>query len=328
MEIEMFTKLLISITRINIMNTWEGHMRFKNLDLNLLVALDTLIRVRNVSRAADEMFITQSAMSNALGRLRDYFDDPLLIQVGRGMELSPLAVTLEQPLRDIIVRIETAVVSTPSFSPQQSTRSIGLVVSDYTLHTLIPPFLRRVAAQAPGIRIDLKPQQNFPHLLLERGEADLLVAPTMFCSTNHPMEELFKDEFCAVVDAQGPHAASGLSKEDFISAGHIVMLPPNGGESFAQRACREMGIELKVEVTTFSFTSLPILVKGTKRIALVQRSLAEMMTRLDGLTIAEPPFALPRLEQSVQWHSYRTRDPALIWIRSQLKQAAAERHAA
>jgi LysR family transcriptional regulator, nod-box dependent transcriptional activator len=301
-------------------------MRFKNLDLNLLIALDTLIRVRNVSRAADEMFITQSAMSNALGRLRDYFDDPLLIQVGRSMELSPLAASLEQPLRDIIVRIETTVVSTPSFQPKQSTRSIGLVVSDYTLHTLMPSFLRRVAAQAPGLRLDFKPQQNFPHLLLERGEADLLIAPTVFCSTNHPMEELLRDEICAVVDADSPHASGELSKEDFVSAGHIVMLPPNGGESLAQKACRELGLELRVEVTTFSFASLPMLVQGTNRIALVQRSLAEKIAKLGKLAIVRPPIALPPLEQSVQWHSYRTRDPALIWIRSQLKRAADERH--
>jgi DNA-binding transcriptional LysR family regulator len=299
-------------------------MRFKNLDLNLLAALDTLIRVRNVSRAAEEMFITQSAMSNALGRLRDYFDDPLLIQVGRGMELSPLAVSLELPLRDILVRIETAVVSTPSFAPEQSTRSIGLVVSDYTLTTLIPPFLRRVATRAPGVRIDLKPQQNFPHLLLERGEADLLIAPAMFCSANHPIEHLLRDEICCVVAADGPYASSTLSADDFVSAGHVAMMPPNGGESFAQRACREMGLELRVEVTTFSFVSLPVLVQGTNRIALAQRSLAEKMAKFGGLAIIEPPVALPPLEQSVQWHSYRTRDPALVWLRSQLAEAASE----
>jgi LysR family transcriptional regulator, nod-box dependent transcriptional activator len=78
-------------------------------------------------------------------------------------------------------------------------------------------------------------------------------------------------------------------------------------------------------VTTFSFASLPALVKGTNRIALVQNSLAKTMTRTGGLAITKPPLALPPLEQAVQWHSYRTRDPALIWIRSQLKQAAGDR---
>ncbi|MCF1445766.1 LysR substrate-binding domain-containing protein [Agrobacterium vitis] len=298
-------------------------MRFKNLDLNLLVALDTLIRVRNVSRAADEMFITQSAMSNALGRLRDYFDDPLLIQVGRSMELSPLAASLELPLRDIIVRIEAAVVSTPSFIPHESTRSINLIVSDYTLNTIMPPFLRQVSALAPGVQIHFQPQQNYPHLLLERGEADLLVAPSDFCSTNHPSEPFLEDQICCVVDVNGPLAEGPMTEKDFLEAGHVVMQPPNGGETFAQRACDKLGLKIKVEASTFSFSSLPFLIRGSKRIAMVQRSLAECMLNLGGIRIMDPPFPLPPLLQCLQWHSYRTRDPALVWFRSQMHEAAA-----
>lgn len=297
-------------------------MRFKNLDLNLLVALDTLIRVRNVSRAAGEMFITQSAMSNALGRLRDYFDDPLLIQVGRTMELSPLAASLEPSLRDIIVRIEAAIVSTPSFVPEEATRTISLIVSDYTLSTIIPPFLQLVTKQAPRLRLEFKPQQNLPHLLLERGEADLLIAPTVFSSPNHPSEVLFRDPLCCVVAEDAPFQGTRLTEQEFLSAGHIVMQPPNGGESFAQRICDELGLPIRVEVSSYSFSALLLLVCHSSRIALVQRSLAESMLGLGGARIMEPPVAMPALEQSMQWHGYRTRDPALMWIREQLRVAA------
>lgn len=296
-------------------------MRFKNLDLNLLVALDTLIRVRNVSRAAEEMFITQSAMSNALGRLREYFNDPLLIQVGRAMELSPLAASLELPLRDIIVRIESAVVSTPSFAPEEATRSFSFVVSDYTLISIMPAILERIARRAPGIRIELKPQQYYPHLLLERGEADFLIAPTMFCSTNHPMELLVEEEFCCAVDANGPFADGPLTEADFLSAGHVMMCPPNGGISFAQQALEQAGAKVRLEVTSYSFSSLPFLVRGTRRIAVVQKSLGQLLVKAGGIRIVEPPFALPAMSQSLQWHDYRTRDPALTWIREQVRKA-------
>ncbi|MDQ0455692.1 LysR substrate-binding domain-containing protein [Rhizobium paknamense] len=301
-------------------------MRFKNLDLNLLVALDTLIRVRNVSRAATEMFMTQSAMSNALGRLRDYFDDPLLIQVGRSMELSPLAASLQQPLRDIMVRIEAAVVSTPSFVPEEATRSINLVVSDYALTTVIPPFLQRVTALAPGMQMHFRAQQNFPHLLLERGEADLLIAPRPFCSTQHPSEILIRDPLCCVVDAAVHDNGARLAPADFSEAGHIVMRPPNGGESFAEVACRQAGLTLKVEVTSYSFFSLALLVEGTRRIAVIQRSLADRMIKLGNLRIMEPPVDLAHLEQSLQWHSYRTRDPALVWLRNQFHEAISAKY--
>ncbi|WP_137132709.1 LysR substrate-binding domain-containing protein [Rhizobium sp. FY34] len=297
-------------------------MRFKNLDLNLLAALDTLIRVRNVSRAAEEMFITQSAMSNALGRLRDYFDDPLLIQVGRAMELSPLAVSLEEPLRDIIVRIEAAVVSTPSFAPEESTRRIKLIVSDYSLHTVMPVFLQILAQKAPGMQVDFKPQQNYPHLLLERGEADLLIAPAVFCSASHPTEHLLEDEICCVVDAESPLAHMPMTEAALLAAGHVVMQPPNGGESFAQRICGQFGLAIRVEASTFSFASLPLLIRGTTRIALVQRSLVQSMLGLGGIAIIAPPFPFPPLQQSLQWHSYRTRDPGLAWVRAQILEAA------
>jgi DNA-binding transcriptional LysR family regulator len=299
-------------------------MRFRNLDLNLLAALDALIRLRNVSRAADEMFITQSAMSNALGRLRDYFDDPLLIQVGRGMELSPLAVSLEHPLREILVRIEAAMLIAPTFDPAQSTRNVTMIVSDYSLQTVIPPFLRRVTAMAPGLHLDFRAQRNFPHLLLERGEADLLIAPSILCSPHHPLETLLTDPICCVVDAAGPFASGGLSLAAFMAAGHVVMVPPNGGESYAYHACREMGVALRVEVSTFSFSSIPALVAGTPRIALLQRSLAERMVGLGGIVLVESPVAIPPLEQAVQWHDYRTRDAALVWLRAQLHAAGGE----
>jgi LysR family nod box-dependent transcriptional activator len=182
----------------------------------------------------------------------------------------------------------------------------------------MPAFLQRLQERAPGIQIEFKPQQNYPHLLLERGEADLLIAPTLFCSTHHPMETLLEDRLCCVVDADGPFSTGVMSEADFLSAGHIVMQPPNGGESFAQRAFNGLGIKLRIEVTTFFFASLPLLVRGSRRIGLVQRSLAQVLSKLGGVRIVEPPFPLPALQQSLQWHSYRTRDPALSWIREQL----------
>jgi LysR family transcriptional regulator, nod-box dependent transcriptional activator len=204
-------------------------MRFRNLDLNLLAALDALCRHRNVSRAAEELFISQSALSNALGRLREYFNDPLLIQIGRKMELSPLAANLSAQVRDILVQVETATSTARAFDPAEVAQRITLIVSDYSLHTVIPPFLAAVARQAPGLTFDIRAQQTLPHLLLERGEADLLLAPLPFCSLEHPTERLFADDFCCVVDAARPNTGDRLTREDFETSGHIVMQPPNGG---------------------------------------------------------------------------------------------------
>jgi len=293
-------------------------MRFKKLDLNLLVALDTLIRTRNVSRAADEMFLTQSAMSNALARLRDHFGDPLLVQVKRKMELSPLAETLREPLREIIVRIEMALEAAPTFSPETSTRRIGIMLSDYTLYTVMPAFLREVAQKAPGLMIELRPQFMLPYLLLERGEADLLIAPDIVCSSQHPSELLFSDQMCCLVDAGSTHPRRRFGRSAFEDAGHVVMTPP-GGVSYAVHACREAGLSMRVEISTFSFSSLGDLVRGTQRVAVVHERLARRVVKEQaGLRMVATPITLPPMRQMMQWHKARTRDPALIWLRDEL----------
>lgn len=293
-------------------------MRFRNLDLNLLAALDKLIRLRSVSRAAEELSITQSAMSNALNRLRQHFDDPLLVQVGRRMELTPRAIALEQPVRDILVRIDAAVATPPGFDPATSSRRIGLMVSDYSLHTVVPPFLAAVARKAPFMRFDVKPQQSLPQLQLERGDTDLLIAPGIYCSPDHPSERLLLDPMVCVLDAGHPAAREGLTMAAFLEAEHVVMLPPNAGESFAARVLRQAGITVDVAVTSFSFASLPDLVRSTRRMALVQSRLARRMAMLGGLAVVDPPLDLPALEQRVQWHTIRGQDPALEWLRLEL----------
>lgn len=300
-------------------------MRFRKLDLNLLAALDTLIRTRNVSRAAEEMHLTQSAMSNALARLRDHFGDALLVPVGRRMELTALGETLCEPVRDIIVRIGVAMEITPSFDPAASTRRFGIVLSDYTMNLLMPAFLKRLAQRAPQIRIDLQPQNIFPHRLLESGEADLLITLDLYASPTHPSQPLWEDRLCCVVDADSSHPHRRFTRAAFEAAGHVTMLPPRGGESYAMRACREKGLKVRSELTTYAFASMGVLVRGTERVAIVQKRLARRLVAQDrGLRIVGMPVALPPLHEAVQWHSARAHDPALSWVREQLIAAVDE----
>lgn len=298
-------------------------MRFRNLDLNLLAALDKLIRLKSVSRAADELAITQSAMSNALARLRLYFDDPLLVPVGRRMELTPRAEALAAPLRDILVRIEAAVATPPGFDPATAAREVSVMVSDYSLSTVVPPFVRRVAQAAPGLRLNLKPQRTYPGQQLEQGEADLLIAPQIYASPDHPSEPLLTDPLVCVMDAANP-AAAALDLDTFARLPHVAMVPPVGGESFAARLLRDAGIAVNVVVTTFSFVSLGDLVRGTDRVALVQGRLARRIAQGGGVVVVNPPVQMAPLEQCVQWHSMRDKDPGLAWLRHELHAAAAE----
>ncbi|MBY6005305.1 LysR family transcriptional regulator [Salipiger bermudensis] len=290
-------------------------MRFNKLDMNLLAALDILLKTRSVTRAAEEMFITQSAMSNALGRLRTFFDDPLLVQVGRGMELSPLAQSLQEPVREIMVRVESATRIRPHFDPAEDSATFNVVISDYSLTVLGPGLSRRLAAEAPNVRLNLRPQHAQPSLLLDRGEADLLVVPDYLGGSSQEHEILFEDELVVLVAAEGPHAQAEMTVERFAEAPHVLMEPFTGQDSFSAVSMRQAGVTPAKVLSTYVFSSIPALIRGTDRVALIQRRLAEPEVARGGLVIKPAPFDFPLLQQSIRWQSHRNRDPALAWMR-------------
>src|SRR5580658_4117480 len=119
-------------------------MRYNKLDLNLLVALRAILRERNVTKAGQSVHITQSAMSGILGRLRDFFDDPLIVPVGRKMELTPLAQSLLDPVSDLLLRIDATITARPEFVPATTRRHFSLVASDYVISVLLIDLIQRV----------------------------------------------------------------------------------------------------------------------------------------------------------------------------------------
>lgn len=298
-------------------------MRFNKLDLNLLVALDALLSEQNISRAAEKIHLSQSAMSNALARLREYFDDELLVQVGRKMEPTPRAEALREHVRDILVRVDATVAAQPEFVPAQANRLFRLLVSDYTMTTLMPHLFKLAYEQAPGIRLDLRPLIAYPHRVLERGEADLLIIPKEYSSTEHPADLLLEETFCCVVWNESPLAQGALTKERYMAASHIVVQVGDGQTALEDWFMQRLGIVRRVEASTYSFMSPPYLLVGTNRIATMHRRLAEEAARSLPIALREVPIAVPTMEQAMQWHKHRTSDPGLTWLRALLKEAVA-----
>lgn len=298
-------------------------MRFNKLDLNLLVSLDALLAERSITRAGERVHLSQSAMSNALSRLREYFDDELLVQVGRQMEPTPRAEMLQEAVRDVLVRIDTSIAAQPHFDCTASDREFTLLISDYSMDVLMPHALALAARQHSTVRFKLLPQTASPSRALERGEADLLVIPKAFCSTDHPTEVLFNDDFACVVWNESSHARTPMTFERYASAGHAVMLPYQTDQpAFESWFVQRYGLSRRIEVTTYSFAVLPFLVVGTERVATVHAMLARRMQPASPVALLPMPLPMPPLEQAIQWHRHRTRDPGLMWLRSLMRQAA------
>lgn len=297
-------------------------MRFNKLDLNLLVALDVLLVERNITRAAERLHMSQSAMSGALARLRDYFEDDLLVQVGRRMDLTPRAETLREAVRDVLMRIDTSLAAQPAFDCTQTDREFKLLVSDYTGAVLMPMVVNLAQRQRSTAKLWLLPQAQNPARALERGDADLLVIPTAFCSPDHPTEVVFSDEFVCAVWEGSSHVRQGLDFKRYMAAGHLVMQPAeNNASAFEMWFTERYGLSRRIEVRSFSFTTLPLLLEGTE---LIFTAHAKLVRRLRGalpLKFFRVPMPMPPLEQSMQWHKYRTQDPGLLWLRRLLRQS-------
>jgi LysR family nod box-dependent transcriptional activator len=298
-------------------------MRFNKLDLNLLVALDALLAARSITRAAERMHLSQSAMSNALRRLRDYFEDELLVQVGRQLELTPRAEVLREAVRDVLLRIDTSIATQPQFDCTTSDREFRLCISDYTMEVLVPRVLAAAACQRSTVRFNLLPQVRNPAQALEHGDADLLVIPKAYCSAEHPAEILFTDEFACVVWSGSSHARQGLSFERYAGAGHVVMQPVGTDQpAFESWFVQRYGLSRRIEVTAYSFAALPFLVVGTELVATVHSLLAHGVVKALPVTLLPPPLPMPVFEQAMQWHKYRSQDPGLLWLRTLMQQAA------
>jgi DNA-binding transcriptional LysR family regulator len=298
-------------------------VRFKKLDLNLLVALDVLLKERSVSRAAEVLNLSASAMSNALARLREYFDDELLVQIGRKMELTPRAEGLHPAVRDVLLRIDSTIADQPVFDPRGSDRVFRIFASDYTQLVLVPALLAVAAKAQSTVRFEFLPQVSAPHRQLERGEADLLIIPTGFMSPDHPRELIYHEDFVCLVSRDSAIAQGELNFDRYVNAGHVVMQPAGGqADAFEGWFLKRYGVTRRVAVSTYSFVTLPAMVAGTEYVATVHARLAKRMVRTFPLEIRPTPVPFERMEQSVQWHKFRTNDPGLVWLRGMLAQAA------
>lgn len=298
-------------------------MRFNKLDLNLLVALDVLLKERSVTRAAELTNVSVSAMSGSLARLREYFDDELLVPIGRKMEITPRGESLQEGVRDLLLRIESTVGVQPEFEPHASDRTFRIFASDFTQAVLAPALFTLAAQARSTVRFEFLPQVAEPHRDLERGEADLLVIPTGFLSQEHPYEPLFYEDFVCMVWRDSRLAASELTFDRYVNAEHVVMQPSGSRvDAFEGWFLKRYGVTRKVMVTTYSFVTLPPMVVGTERVATVHQRVAHRMVKAWPLEIRPAPVPFDRMEESMQWHKFRSKDPGLVWLRGLMKQAA------
>jgi len=300
-------------------------MHFRKLDLNLLVALNSLLKTRSVTTTAEELALSPSSVSSALSRLREYFDDDLLTKVGRKMEITPLGESLKEPIRDILNRIDSTIILKPDFQPSKTDRTFSLFISEYTQMLLMPEVLQLAHKQSSTAKFNLLRQFNSPHKALHRGEADMLIIPESFVSQENPYEKLFSETFVCLMCKNSTLAKSELTAEMYKNARHSVMrLADDIIDHIESELTQKHNVVRDVALSTYSFASLPSLLLNTNNIATVHSKLAKKISHFFPLAVKPVPFDIGPMNLCMQWHNYRSSDPGILWLRKLLAQSVKE----
>jgi DNA-binding transcriptional LysR family regulator len=298
-------------------------MRFKGLDLNLLLTLDVLLDERSVSRAGERLNLSQPAVSAALARLRDYFGDPLLVPQGRRMIPTALALTLKPRLTGILAQADELISGAVQFDPASSKRLFRICLSDYLITVLSEALLPRLKAVAPHIALDLLPPAEESRTALDRGLIDLLITPVEHCVPGHPTELLFEERHVVAGWSGNPMFENELSEDDFFAAGHIaVRLGGINPASFAETRFAALERERRVEIFAASFTAVPVLLVGSDRLSVMHERLACFMAKRFPIRWQPLPFAFPVMREMLQYNRTRQDDLGLGWLISELFRAA------
>lgn len=301
-------------------------MRMKQFDLNLLVALDALLSVKNTTHAGRRINRSQPAMSSALSRLREHFEDDLLTQVGRNLVPTPLGESLAAQVRDVLTRAEATLDARSIFNPGKAHRQFKLMMSDFVSTVLMSQVVRRAAAIAPGVGFDILPHEILPWESIEHGESELLIMPQEYLPEGLPREVLFEEQYVCVTWKDNPLVGDAISVDQYLTLGHVLSRPgshPQRRISADERYFEQSGQSRSVEVVVSEFGNIPHYLIGTSRIATMHGRLASLYARFLPLKILPLPVPVPALHEATAWHPHRERDPGLRWLRELIKDTAA-----
>lgn len=301
----------------------------KNLDLNLLPQLQVLLELRNVSRAAERLQLSQPATSAAMARLRRHFDDELLVRNGRTYDLTPFAQSLVPLVDDAMLHIQRATRVRAGFDAATSEREFIIGASDYAAALIVGPLRRILREEAPGVSVDFVPtsKSGIQGHMADYSKIDLLVGPTGY-HMQGVSKQLFRDGFVAVADTENPLLQQPrLTLEDLVTVPHAVGYFGEGISTPADRMFESHGVQRRVAAVVAGFLSLPLLVEGTDLVALVPRMLAARAQRGADIVVLEfSEGTEASLVEAMYWHPSQTEDPASVWLRSVVQRACSRLH--
>lgn len=310
----MMQQLLSSIKLIGwIMNIDEND--FRGVDLNLLVAFLVLMRERSVSAAAQKLFLGQPAVSGALARLRQLFDDELLVRTAKGMAPTPRALELEAAIGPAMQHLQGVITSDVSFDPSSAQRLFVIGMPDWVEHWLMPALLKQVRTLAPSVRVAVKESNPFAvGTMLQQDDIELGIGSLPPGPAWQRRQELREMGFRCVYDPDMFPFRGEITLEQYTSAPHLLVSYRGALEGAADEVLAERGLRREVCYSTPRFSSVPDMLGATAMVATVPEVLARRWEAGGGLVSCAVPVALQGFTVAMGWHVRRDNDPGLRWL--------------
>ncbi len=292
-------------------------MELKDIDLNLLVVFNQLLNEGSVSRVAANLGLSQPTVSNALARLRKLTDDPLFLRTTRGMEPTPFAQQLADPIAHALGMIHSAVNQKSSFDPATARRSFTMGVTDIGEIYFLPKLVQELGRLAPGITMSTvrNTAVNLKDEMAE-GNIDLAIGLLPQLKAGFFQRRLFKQRYVCIFRKGHPLDKRKVSLEEFSSASHVVVVSEGTGHGKVDELLERSGVARKVLLTVPHFVAVGHLLHQSDLVATVPERLAKALVEPFGLTYVAHPATLPEIAINVFWHAKYNKDPANEWLRA------------
>jgi DNA-binding transcriptional LysR family regulator len=290
-------------------------MDSRRLDLNLLVTLEALLVEQNVTKAAARLHLSQPAVSAQLSRLRDVFDDPLLIPAQRGMTPTAKAVELLEPLRQALDQVRATVATHSNFNPAKARLTVAIACTDYLHAAVVRPLVVELRTRAPGVRVALR-NLDLPQLeaQMARGDVDLALMTPAAAPPSLRTRHLFDERYVLIGRRNHPRLEDGITVEEFAQLEHVIV-SLRGGDFVTpvDDVLAALGHSRNVVLSAVSFLLVPEIVSQSDFVALVPERLVH--DRADKLQLVDCPFLVEGFAVGMVWHERSHGHSGQRWIR-------------
>ena len=296
------------------------YTNLRELDLNLLIALDVLITEASVTKAAERLNMSQSTMSYSLKRLRTILNDDILIRTSREMEVTPYARQISDRIRQILVEIQSTLLEKEAFNPATAKETFRIAASDYVEATIGLSLIKQLTTQAPGIRIRISNLEKENVLdTLDDNRIDIVINPGLPIKSWHVEENLYREEFVCVF--RDDNSVDEISLTDYLERPHILVSLRDDFQGSYDKILENQQQSRRIVWSTTHFMAVPFLIANSDSVALIPNRMAQQCAKAMNLKLLPPPIEIEGFTISMVWHQRNRNNLAHQWLRQQIVDA-------